>query len=102
MDAWPPKLRLISIMATTHTFLLRSTEEGWPDENAQKTAQGVIEVIAHLFDSTSPLPDYWLILFAPTGPIQEIAIANKWHETYMKLATEFDGLVYLLKEKTSS
>ena len=75
MDEWPSKLRLISVLATTHVFLSRSTEEGWPDENPQKTALEISQVIAHLFEPSIPLPEYCSILFAPTGPIQEIAMA---------------------------
>ena len=55
-------------------------------------------MIAHLFDSAITLPEYWSILFAPTGPIQEIAISNGWHDPYMKLAEEFDKLAHLLKK----
>lgn len=29
-------------------------------------------------------------LLAPTGPIQEIAIANDWHDDYMKCAAALD------------
>ncbi|MFQ3632803.1 MAG: hypothetical protein SNJ65_14555 [Roseiflexus sp.] len=29
-------------------------------------------------------------LLAPTGPVQEIAIANDWHDDYMKCAAALD------------
>jgi phosphosulfolactate synthase (CoM biosynthesis protein A) len=32
------------------------------------------------------------IMFAPTGTFQEIAMANDWHDDYMKLADDFDNL----------
>jgi hypothetical protein len=101
MDEWPSKLRLISVLATTHVFLSRSTEEGWPDENPQKTALEISQVIAHLFEPSIPLPEYCSILFAPTGPIQEIAMANKWHDSYLMLSSEFDRLAYLVKSRAS-
>ena len=102
MGAWSPKLRLISVLATTNVFLLNSTEEGWSDEDPKETEVKVRGIIAHLFDSSSPLPEYWNILFAPTGSIQEIAMSNGWHDTYMKLAADFDDLAYLLKDKKVS
>jgi hypothetical protein len=102
MDKWPPKLKLISVLATTNYFLSQSKKEGWPDENPEKTAKEIDSMIAHLFEPTHhTLPDYWSILFAPTGAIQEIAIANGWSETYMKLAKEYDGLACLLNDKKS-
>ena len=33
------------------------------------------------------------LLFAPTGDLQETAIANGWSDEYMLLSTEFDGLI---------
>jgi hypothetical protein len=31
------------------------------------------------------------VLFAPTGPIQEVSMSNGWSETYLKLAENFDN-----------
>jgi len=97
MDEWTPKLKLISVLAATHVFLRHSREEGWPDEKPQDAAAMVEGMMAHLLDSRRELPRYWQVLFAPTGPAQEIAMANDWHDDYMKLAAEFDELVFLLK-----
>ena len=33
------------------------------------------------------------VLFAPTGPIQEISIDNGWGERFVELAGEFDKLI---------
>jgi len=102
MDKWPPKLKLISVLATTNFFLSQSKEEGWADENPERTAKEIYSMIEHLLDPKDhPLPEYWSILFAPTGAIQEVALANGWSDTYMKLAEEYDGLAYLLHDKKS-
>ena len=100
MDAWPPKLKLLSVLTATSVFLSRSKEDGWANEDPVEAAKKVNDMIAHLFDQTNhSLPEYWDILFAPTGAIQEIAISNGWSKEYMKLAEEYDGLAYLLKDK---
>ena len=31
--------------------------------------------------------------FAPTGPIQETAMSNRWSDEYLRLASEFDDQV---------
>jgi hypothetical protein len=103
MDAWPPKLRLISVLATTNIFLLRSTEEGFEGQNPEQTALAIESLISHLLDpKEQPLPQVWRALYGATGPIQEIASPNGWHETYMTLAAEFDELAYLVKDTAAS
>ncbi len=101
MDEWSPRLRLLSVLSTTYALLQNSTVEGWPEEKPMEAAYTAERMIAHLFDSTRELPDSWQILFAPTGPAQEIAMSNGWHHAYLNLAAEFDHLAYLLNGQTS-
>jgi hypothetical protein len=102
MDKWPAKLKLLSVLSTTYVLLQYSAEEGWPEEKPVVAAYLAERIILCLLDSTRDLPDDWQILFAPTGPAQEISMANGWHEAYMKLAEEFDELAFLLKDRESS
>ena len=102
MESWTPRLKLLSDLATTNVLLSQSPNEGWPDEKAKEAHEQIEAMIAHLFDRTNPLPEYWLIQFSPTGPVQEIAMANGWHDAYLKLAAEYDRLAYLLKEEDAS
>jgi hypothetical protein len=98
MDEWPQKLRMIAVLATANVFLARSGNDGWPDVNPPEASTTVSELVAHVLDPDSaPLPKYWNLLFAPTGDLQEIAMSNGWHDTYLKLAEEFDKLARLLK-----
>lgn len=97
MEEWPPKLKLLSVLATTKELLLRSEDEGWPDEDPSEVAQEVGALISHVLEpDNSPLPEHALALFAPTGPIQEIAISNDWHSAFMALSEEYDGLESIL------
>lgn len=34
-----------------------------------------------------------VVLFAPTGIVQECAMANDWHSEYMELSSKFDYLI---------
>jgi len=99
MDEWSPRLKLTSVLATTYVLLLNSAKEGWPDEKPQEAAYTAEQMIGHVFDPERELPKNWQILFAPTGPAQEIAMSNGWHDAYLKLAAQFDDLAYLLKRK---
>jgi len=92
-------LKLVSVLATTKELLLRSKNEGWPDENPNDIAMEIDKTISHVFEpEQNHLPKFALILYTPTGPIQEIAISNGWHDAYMALSEEYDNLEYLIRE----
>ena len=44
-------------------------------------------------DNRSVIEDL-LILFAPTGSLQEISISSGWSDEYMKLASRFDKIIW--------
>lgn len=48
--------------------------------------------IAEIQNGKIQLLKKYKIKFAPTGTFQEIAMANNWHDDYMKLADEFDAI----------
>ena len=99
MKTWPDRLRLLSILATTKILLAHSPEEGWGFEYPKETEENIDQIIDCIFfPNNKPLPNYWELLFAPTGPIQEISMANGWSELYLKISKEFDSLEYILKD----
>lgn len=99
IDKWPQKLKLLSILSMTKEFLIRSKNEGWQDKQPSEIVQEVSNIISYLLDSgDNYLSELTSILYAPTGPIQEIALSNGWGEAYMLLAEEYDKLKYLIKK----
>ena len=95
----PDKFKLFSILSMTKVLLNRSKEEGFPAEEPKEAEKMIDEIIDCLyFDSKKSLPEYWSILYAPTGSIQEISIANGWGDAFLKLAGDYDSLEYLLKK----
>lgn len=91
-------MRLFAVLSTTRALLDRSKEEGWGLEEPREVMQQMDEMIdAIFFEDRRPLPKYWSILFAPTGPLQEISMANGWHDAYLKLSKEYDKLKPILK-----
>ena len=84
---------MMSLLKETLELVRNSPHEGWPDEQPAECADVLRNMIAFLEDPpTHACPEYGMIQFAPTGPIQEIAIANGWHDRYMELAEKFDRL----------
>lgn len=92
-----PKSQLVSVLTQVRELLLRSRNEGWPDECPKEAAGVVGGMIMHLESpENNPLPEFASIYFSPTGVIQEIAMANSWSSEYLALSSDFDSLRYLI------
>jgi hypothetical protein len=102
MKNWPDKLRLLTILATTKVLLSRSGSEGWGLEYPKEAEQQIDQILDCLFfGSEKPLPHHWQVLYAPTGPLQEISMSNGWSDAYLKLSKEFDSLAHIVKKHES-
>jgi hypothetical protein len=69
-------------------------------EDAIYASSGVVEILSVLQKGINAIeqgviPDKkeLTILFAPTGDLQETAMANGWAEEYLKLSAKFDDLI---------
>ena len=99
MKDWPDKLKLFSVLSTTSMLAGRSTHEGWDLIEPEETKKRIDELIDALYsEPKKELPKNWDLLFAPTGSIQELSMANGWGAVFLKLADEFDSLSYLVNE----
>lgn len=60
----------------------------WADEDAAKTE---LELLLHSLRAGA-LPDklHIAVLFAPTGPLQELSLSSGWANTFLKVAAKFD------------
>jgi hypothetical protein len=99
MKNWPDKLKLFSVLSTASMLAHRSDREGWDLGEPADTKKRIDELIDALYSELpKPLPEHWELLFGPTGPIQELSMANGWDLVFLKLADEFDSLTYLIRE----
>lgn len=66
----------------------------WADELEAKTE---LQALIHSL-KTGTLPERLdvAVLFAPTGPLQELAMSSGWAKTYLKVADKFDDVEGLL------
>ena len=98
MKSLSPKIQMLAVLGATRAFVSMSPNEGWPDENPSECAEILDKIMAHIIDpDKNQLPDSGSIQFAPTGPIQEIAMSNGWDNEYMELSTQYDKLETKLK-----
>jgi len=97
MDIHQLEQEMILVLTAAMKLTASSKNHGWPDEDPLEAVDVLDRMIAHLQDRLSPPPPYACIQFVPTGPLQEIAMANGWHDEYMALADQFDDLERRLK-----
>jgi hypothetical protein len=84
---------MLAVLGATRALVAQSLRAGWPDEQPVECAAVLDQMIAHIVNPDGcDVPKYATTQFAPTGPIQEIAISNGWHDVYMKLAAAYDAL----------
>ena len=82
---------MLDILNETLGLVERSAIVGWPDEQPIECARILRGMIAFVNEPReNPCPAFAKIQFAPTGPIQEIAMANGWHDEYLRLAEAYD------------
>ncbi|MFQ3662200.1 MAG: hypothetical protein SNJ69_07365 [Chloroflexaceae bacterium] len=66
-----------------------SSETGWAAWSPGEVAATLIALRDKQMLSEADKRDLRALL-APTGPVQEIAIASNWHDDYMKCAAALD------------
>ena len=81
--------KLIAILKETRILIAKAGNDfswsSWKDQN-----QAITEIdsrIAELEHGTIPEMG---VLFAPTGPIQEVSLSSGWGDEFLELAARFD------------
>jgi hypothetical protein len=81
--------KLISVIKETRKYLTREGNDySWSSWNDQQHALAEIDSILADLENGS-IPDLE-VLFAPTGPIQEVSMSSGWSGEFLKLAERFD------------
>ena len=87
---------LITVLKQARTFLaLESNDFSWSPWKDQNHAISEINSIITKLEKGS-IPDM-RVLFAPTGPIQEVSLSSGWGNKFMELAERFDQEYEIVK-----
>lgn len=82
---------LINILRDARAFLQREDSDyawsSWKDE--QTAVAEIDEIIEGLMWGGSP-PEVLHVIFAPTGPMQEVSLSSGWAQEFLDLASRFD------------
>ena len=86
------KMKLADVLREASTWLSRPGNDfAWSSwENADKALAEVSALVAVREPGKLPPRGDLSVLFAPTGPIQEVSVSSGWGEAFLELAERFD------------
>ena len=102
IGGWSDRLVLYAVLCSTKSFLeSKSEEESFFGHEAIESIK-VLEQAIKFFHGVEDVryPNGINAQYAPTGPLQEISMANGWDQAFLKLSEEFDRTIYCLSEKS--
>lgn len=101
MNNWPDRLKLFAVLSTVKTLLETSSEnDGWDFESPAQSLELINQSIQYFQNPIeTEYPKDLDLMFAPTGPLQEISISNGWDKVFLRLAAAYDRYGYSLKEQ---
>jgi hypothetical protein len=91
--------KLILILKETRSFIARDDNDfSWSSWLDQDHAISEIDsMIAELENGSVPKIE---VLFAPTGPIQEVGLSSGWGNEFLELAERFDKEYKIVKNQS--
>lgn len=85
---------VLAVLGEVRELLARpDADYGWSSFLDAETALAEVDGIADAVRSGRPTPALLSLLFAPTGPLQEVAISSGWGDEFVALADRFDAAV---------
>ncbi|MFI4891809.1 MAG: hypothetical protein ACIAQ0_00030 [Phycisphaerales bacterium JB058] len=84
---------LLDVLTRTREALAKPANDfswsGWNDRaEALAEIDGLIEVIR---SGSLPERQRMEVMYAPTGPIQEVSLSSGWSKLFLELANQFDA-----------
>jgi hypothetical protein len=87
-----PAEGLIAVFLRARALLARPRNDfAWSSwENAEAALAEMDGIIADLRAGRSPDPTQMQVLFAPTGPMQEVSLSSGWGDEFLTVSSQFD------------
>ena len=84
---------LLKVLQETRTLLARPENNfDWSSwENGEAALKEIDPLIASVCNGALPDPKQLALLFAPTGPIQEVSLSSGWGDMFLELARRIDA-----------
>ena len=97
-EATNPRVALANVLRSAAELLsLPDNDFTWSSWASQAAAVAEVEAMSALVEA-GYLPDRasLSVLFAPTGPIQEVSLNSGWADTFLNLAERYDRAAVVL------
>jgi len=94
VDLIAPKKGLIQVLeAAIELIDLPDNDFAWSSWQSSDDARSEIEgLISRIKSDDMPERLDVSVLFAPTGPLQEVSLSSGWADAFLKVAERFDSL----------
>lgn len=91
--------KLISVIRETRKYLAREGNDySWSSwEDREHALAEIDSILTQLENGSAPVIE---VLFAPTGPIQEVSISSGWSREYLELARQFDEAYAMARNRS--
>ncbi len=93
MDASNNFENLVTVLHEARTLLASPDNDfswsSWMD--AESAIQEIDDLRLQIESGTLPPRVHLKVLFAPTGPIQEVSVSSGWEQDFLRLAVRFDA-----------
>lgn len=88
----PKHQMMIEVLRETRQFLSRPDNDfAWSSwEDAPAALREIDGIISRIESGQMPKRIEIEVLFAPTGPIQEVSLSSGWGQEFLALASRFD------------
>ena len=87
------EFNLVSVLSEIQALLQKSENSDWATQTPEQINALLSAQIENLNQGRKVDKEELALLFAPTGDIQETAMANNWSEKYLSLSSKLDVLM---------
>ncbi|HEX6873729.1 MAG TPA: hypothetical protein VF163_21730 [Micromonosporaceae bacterium] len=85
---------LLAVLAQVRALLARPDNDfTWSSFAGTDAALAELDAIADRIRAGAPPPSTLNVLFAPTGPIQEVSLSSGWGDEFIVLADRLDAML---------
>jgi len=85
---------LLAVLSETRAYLARPDNDfSWSSFGDADAALAELDHLTAKVREGGPVPVALAVLFAPTGPIQEVSLSSGWGDDFLVLAERFDAAV---------
>jgi len=99
----PSRQELVDVLRESRALLARPGNDflwsSWEDADA---ALGEIDAMIAAIEQGRPLAWYSTVVFAPTGPMQEVSISSGWGDEFLALADRWDAAMFVASKMSAS